>query len=109
MAQPDTLRNNVTASQCDKILAWLKAGKPITPLVALNEFGCNRLAARVADLRAAGHPVQSRMITVFNRDGGKCRVAEYRLEGDAHLQIDMAEVWDGAAVTGSIPGAAAVE
>lgn len=73
------LQNSVTASQCDKILAWLKAGKTLTALGALDEFGCNRLAARIADLRKAGHGIESKTITVFNRDGGKCRVAEYSI------------------------------
>lgn len=78
------LRNHTTASQCAKILARLQAGKTITPLEALDEFGCNRLAARVADLRKGGHAIHSKLITVFNRDGGKCRVAEYSMvQGDA--------------------------
>lgn len=75
------LHNSVTASQCSKILAWLKAGKTLTALDALDEFGCNRLAARIADLRNAGHAIESKRITVFNRDGGKCNVSEYSLAG----------------------------
>lgn len=81
MAQPLALQNNVTASQCDKILAWLKEGNALTALDALDKFGCNRLAARIADLRRAEHNITSTTIVVFNRDGGKCRVAEYRLAG----------------------------
>jgi len=75
------LQNSVTASQCDKILSWLKAGNPLTAIGALDKFGCNRLAARIADLRKTGHEISTTTITVFNRDGGKCRVAEYRLAG----------------------------
>lgn len=75
------LQNSVTASQCDKILSWLKAGNSLTAIGALDKFGCNRLAARIADLRGAGHAINSTRIVVFNRDGGKCRVAEYRLAG----------------------------
>lgn len=75
------LQNSVTASQCSKILDWLKAGKPLTAIGALDEFGCNRLAARIADLRNAGHAISATRIVVFNRDGGKCHVAEYRLAG----------------------------
>lgn len=73
------LQSSVTASQCDKILSWLKTGKTITAIGALDEFGCNRLAARIADLRRTGHEINTITITVFNRDGGKCRVAEYHL------------------------------
>lgn len=75
------LQNSVTASQCTKILDWLKAGKTITAIGALDEFGCNRLAARIADLRRTGHDITTTTIIVFNREGGKCRVAEYSLVG----------------------------
>lgn len=81
MAQPLALQNNVTASQCDKILTWLKGGNALTALDALDKFGCNRLAARIADLRKTGHTISATRIVVFNRDGAKCHVAEYRLAG----------------------------
>lgn len=41
-------------SQCAQILKWLREGKPLTPLLALEQFGCFRLAARINDLRYAG-------------------------------------------------------
>ena len=47
----------------------------ITPLDALNEAGCFRLAARIADLRAMGYRIESRMTIT---DTGK-RVARYTL------------------------------
>lgn len=75
------LHNSVTASQCQRILDHLKTGETITALQALDLFGCNRLAARIADLRNADHEISSTRITVFNRDGGKCYVSEYRLAG----------------------------
>ena len=34
-----------------QILGYLKKGKPITPLEALEKFGCWRLSARIYDLR----------------------------------------------------------
>ena len=34
-----------------QILSYLKKGKPITPLEALEKFGCWRLSARIYDLR----------------------------------------------------------
>lgn len=89
MAQDLALRNNVTETQCARILAWLKDGKTLTPLQALSEFSCNRLAARIADLRNAGHEIQTKPITVFNSEGGKCRIAQYSL-----VQADA--VQDGA-------------
>lgn len=84
IAEADTLRNNTTASQCEKILAWLQEGKPITPLVALDKFGCNRLGARIWDLKQQGHEISKRLVKVYNRDGAACHVAEYSLvQGDA--------------------------
>jgi len=62
-------------AQNDRILAHLRTGKTLTPLEALNRFGCLRLGARVYDLKAAGHDIRSRLVEVA---GGK-RVASYRL------------------------------
>ena len=42
-------------TQTQRILIYLKTGKSLTPLEALQKFGCLRLAARVADLRRDGH------------------------------------------------------
>ncbi len=38
-------------SQNAQILKWLKSGKTLTALQALEKFGCWRLAARIDDLR----------------------------------------------------------
>lgn len=38
-------------SQADQILAHLEEGKELTPMDALDLFGCMRLAARIWDLR----------------------------------------------------------
>jgi hypothetical protein len=53
-----------------------EAGGTLTALEALDKYGINRLAARINELRNAGVPVQSRMVTVTS---GK-RVAEYYME-----------------------------
>lgn len=45
-------------SQNDQIRAALMLGRSLTPLDALNEFGCFRLAARVADLRREGMDIE---------------------------------------------------
>lgn len=49
---------NTSASQNARILAHLLAGGTVTALSALADFGCLRLASRISDLRAAGHPVK---------------------------------------------------
>lgn len=45
-------------SQNDAIRVALLSGRTLTPLDALNEFGCFRLAARVADLRREGLDIE---------------------------------------------------
>lgn len=62
--------DNVT--QNDKILSYLEEGNSISPMDALNHFGCFRLASRIHDLRSDGNLIE----TV--RNSGK-RYAEYKL------------------------------
>lgn len=62
-------------TQNARILAHFQSGRSLTGLEALNLFGCSRLAARVGDLIADGHPVDGEMVTVAS---GK-RVKRYWL------------------------------
>jgi hypothetical protein len=50
-------------SQNQKIKNHLLKGKPITPIEALNKFGCFRLAARINDLINDGIDIKSDLIT----------------------------------------------
>lgn len=68
----------MSKTQNDKLLAALRRG-PMTALDIYRDLGIMRASARVYDLRRAGHDVRSRNITVPNRDGTPCHVAEYRL------------------------------
>ena len=61
-------------SQTMAILSRLKRGYPITPIYALNHFGCMRLAARINEIRDKGYTVDMRMV----RRGDK-RYASYSL------------------------------
>ncbi|HYF57362.1 MAG TPA: helix-turn-helix domain-containing protein [Burkholderiaceae bacterium] len=61
-------------TQTETILAALRAG-PLTPLEALDRFGCFRLAARVRDLREQGHHIAVERVEL---PSGK-HVARYRL------------------------------
>jgi len=49
-------------SQCEDILEALRRG-PITPLEALKDHGCLRLAARIEELRSSGHTIVTEMVT----------------------------------------------
>lgn len=62
-------------SQCRAILNHLQQGKGITPMDALNLFGCFRLSARIWDLRANGYNI----VTRSQIKDGK-RFAKYYLE-----------------------------
>ena len=60
-------------SQKKQILAYMKLGKSITSLEALDLFGCFRLSGRIYDLSVDGHDIKSEFITLQN---GK-RVKKY--------------------------------
>ena len=49
-------------SQLKEILESLREG-PITPLEALDRHGCFRLAARIEELRQAGHQVVTHRVS----------------------------------------------
>lgn len=65
-----------SASQNQKIAAYLQQGNSITQLEALKLFGCFRLASRISDLRKSGMEIISgRIITPTGK-----RVASYALD-----------------------------
>ena len=61
-------------SQKQRIKDALELRQPITPLDALQWFGCSRLAARIKDLRREGMDIE----TVYVKKG-RSRYASYRL------------------------------
>lgn len=71
--------NNET--QNAQILDYLMRDKNITAMEALKLFGCFRLAARIYDLKKAGHVINGRMMDLPN---GK-RVKMYWLEQKAAM------------------------
>lgn len=67
-------------TQCDKVLRYMQTHKRgITPLQAMEQFGCMRLTSRIHDLRQMGYEISSTMVEVKNRYGEPCRVSQYRL------------------------------
>ena len=66
-------------NQCEKILNYMKEYGSITPLDALREFGCMRLAARISDLSHRGYRIESSMESSPNRYGEKVHYARYTL------------------------------
>lgn len=67
------------ATQCEKILQYIETEGSITPLDALREFGCMRLASRITDLKRRGYPITRKMETAKNRAGEPVRYARYSL------------------------------
>lgn len=52
-----------SASQTKRILAYMKDGKRITPIEALDLFGSFRLGARIAEIKELGYDVHSEFVT----------------------------------------------
>ena len=49
-------------TQKDRILDYLMEGHSLTPLEALNLFGCFRLGARIADIKGEGYLIRKEMV-----------------------------------------------
>lgn len=63
-------------NQTEQILNYLKKGNKITPLEALQKFGCFRLASRIWDIRNQGHNIQAMRIN----QKGKKNFCQYSLK-----------------------------
>lgn len=61
-------------SQEQQILEHLKAGHALTPIEALQQFGCFRLGARIHDLKQRGYAIDCEKV----EQGGK-RFARYSM------------------------------
>ncbi len=61
-------------SQEQLILNHLKSGRSLTPLKALELYGCFRLGARIHELKTKGYKI----ITSFVKNNGK-KFASYKL------------------------------
>ena len=61
-------------SQKHKILKFLKSGKRLTKLRALNELGVWNTGARILELRSQGYPIVTNMV-----ERNEKRFAEYVL------------------------------
>lgn len=49
-------------TQTQKILGHLKTGRSVMPLMALQRWGCFRLAARIKDLKREGHRIETHRV-----------------------------------------------
>lgn len=62
-------------TQKEKVLNWLKSGKAITPIDALERFGCFRLGGIIHKLRNEGYLITTDMVN--NKYGNA--YAKYKL------------------------------
>jgi len=67
-------------TQNEEILAYLETGKPLTATSAIRAFRCYRLAARICDLRNAGHRITTETVKRRSKRTGKpIKYAAYSL------------------------------
>ena len=66
-------------SQNKMIMGHLRRHKSITPLTAMSQYNCMRLAARIFDLKEAGHTIHTDMVETHS---GK-QIARYTLIKEA--------------------------
>jgi len=64
-------------SQCNEILKHLEEGKSITPIDALSLFGVFRLAARISEIRNAGHEITTKSVKINNKEFASYFMPEY--------------------------------
>lgn len=72
-------------SQVQLILNALMRGEEVTPLAALQRFGCARLASRINDIKKLGYNVVTEIVKGANGQ----RYASYRLAHREKEQIPM--------------------
>lgn len=75
MGRNVNMNKGSTDTQNRAILSYLRSGKRITQLSALELFGCMRLPSRIHDLKKAGIVIKDQFITLANNK----RVKEYWL------------------------------
>ena len=67
-------------TQCDRILRHLRDYGTITASQAIAEYGCQRLAARISDLKRKGYKITVSTGRGHNRYGERTAFAVYHLQ-----------------------------
>lgn len=68
-------------TQTEKIIEYIQENGSITPLDALKEIGCMRIASRMCDIKKMGYAVNKKMETATNRNGERVMYARYTIGG----------------------------
>ena len=72
-------------TQTELILNHLRKYGSISPLEAMAEYGCMRLASRISDLKRQGYPIIAGRGTSENRNGETVHFAVYRLQSGSDV------------------------
>jgi hypothetical protein len=75
------IHTNLT--QEEKIFNYLKEGNSITPLEALEIFGCFRLGARIWSLKQKGYDIKCEIVRNKEKHFAKYYMPEYYQVGEA--------------------------
>lgn len=67
-------------TQCERILRHLEDYGSIDPMTAIREYGCMRLASRIADLKDMGYEIVAERTKGTNRYGEQTSYCTYRLK-----------------------------
>lgn len=70
---------NKRPTQKNRILNYMRLYGSITPLDAIREFGCMRLASRIAELREDGIAIKATIEQGTNQFGETVHFARYRI------------------------------
>lgn len=66
-------------SKTSEVLNWLKKGKPLTNLMAIQMFGVSNLPPIIFQLRAKGNVIESEVVK--DKYGRKC-FTQYKMESN---------------------------
>lgn len=67
-------------SQQDRILNYLQDGRVLTRLNSWTELGILEAPARISELRAKGHQIETKMVPVRNRFDEIVKIAHWTLK-----------------------------
>lgn len=68
-------------TQRERILQYMRDFGSITPLDALADLSCMRLASRISELKKRGYEITKKTEHAHNRYGQRVRYARYSLGG----------------------------
>ena len=73
-------------TQTERVLEYMQRYGSITQKNATDDLGCQRLGARIYDLKKMGYDLKSEVIAVKNRYGETVHVKRYMLAETANEQ-----------------------